>query len=191
MKNIDHKYHVSNTDLLLEVELIRRAQTDVNQFAPLYNKYYFRVLSFIYRKVESRDIADEATAQTFYKALENLHKYEYKGLPFSSWLFRIASNELNQLFRKNKVRRTVSIDDEAVKSLEIEIDEQNNDGKKQRLKDALQSLSLEELEIVDLRYFENRSFSEVCEITGLKESAAKMRMHRALKKLKERFKETE
>src|ERR1700758_3721828 len=91
--------------------LIKAAQKNPRDFAPLYEKYFERIVSYIYHRIENKDEAFEITAQVFYKALSNLSKYKSRGLPFSAWLFRIASNEMNHRFRKNISQRTLNIDD--------------------------------------------------------------------------------
>lgn len=75
-----------------EAALVARARTDPDAFALLYDRYVERVYQFAYRRLASHADAEDVTAQTFHRALEHLDRYEWRGLPFGAWLFRIARN---------------------------------------------------------------------------------------------------
>lgn len=167
-----------------EMKIVHAAQNDPRCFEPLYKSYYKQIVAYVYHRVESKEEAFEITAQVFYKALENLSKYKDHGVPFSAWLFRIANNELNQLYRKIKSARTVSIESEGLTELTQNIDENPSSYSDKQLFEALQQLEMDEMELMDMRFFEKRSFKEICSITGMNESAAKMRVYRILEKLK-------
>src|SRR4051812_1479618 len=98
-------------DLLQESRCVEEAKRDPLKFEALYNSYYEKIFRFVYQRVDEKEVAFDITQQTFMKAMLNIRKYEYRGLPFSSWLYRIARNELNQLFRKNSSHRTINIDE--------------------------------------------------------------------------------
>ena len=68
---------------------IEAAKRDATNFGPIYNKYYKQIFGYIYQRMEDKDVAFDVTSQVFLKALTNLHKYEFKGVPFASWLYRI------------------------------------------------------------------------------------------------------
>lgn len=181
------KYHFTQDQISTEMEHILAAQADPKNFGPLYTTYYSRVLAFIYQRVDSKDLAYDITAQTFYTALDKLNGYQDRGVPFSAWLFRIALNEMHKVFRKKKVQRTVNIDEEGAQALRVELSELNKGELDKELFNALQCLNEEELGLIEMRFFEQRSFKEICQITGLNESSAKMRIYRILGKLKSRF----
>jgi RNA polymerase sigma-70 factor (ECF subfamily) len=179
-------YHLTVDQIEAEADIILAAQQDKRKFEPLYRSYYPRIIAYVYQRVNDHDTAHEITSQVFYAALENLGKYKPQGVPFGAWLFRIAMNKLNEMFRKSKVQRTINIDTEGLHLLSGELAEKelpHHD-----LFIALQSLGREELELIDMRFFENRSFKEMCAILGLGESACKMRVYRILEKLKSKLK---
>lgn len=184
------KYHLSVEQIDAELEQVKAAQADPRRFEPLYKAYYSRIVGYLYQRVDSKELAYELTAQVFYAALNNLKKYKAQGVPFGAWLFRIAANELNQWFRKNNARRTINMNDEGLRELKEEVDEKSSHVIDKELFAALQYLEPDELELIDLRFFESRSFKEICEITGMGESACKMRIYRILEKLKTKFKNT-
>lgn len=177
-------YHQTAEEIYTEEKLIIAAQANPRDFEPLYKKYFQRIANYLYHRVEDKETAFELTSQVFYKALENLPKYKSKGVPLSAWLFRIAANEINQWYRKSKSIRVVSIDRNGLGNLKEEVDENNQTEADDDLYKALQVLNEEDLELVNMRFFEKRSFKEICDILELKESACKMKLYRILEKLK-------
>ena len=175
-----------NDELALERGIIERAKADPKSFEPLYKKYYKLILKFSYKRIDSLDDAYEVTANTFAKALTNIGKYTDLGNPFSSWLYRIAINEINQFYRDTNKKRTINIDETAAKYL---AEESGRDKQElnQLLKKALQYLEPQELQLIELRFFEERPFSEVGEILEITENNAKVRTYRVIDKLKEIF----
>jgi RNA polymerase sigma-70 factor (ECF subfamily) len=120
--------------------------------------------------------------------LLNLKKFKFRGLPFSAWLFRIALNECNDYFRKNQRHRIVTIEDHIVENLHEElIENSREEDLRRRLPDILQKLSVDELQIIELRFFEQRPFKEVADIVGITETYAKVKVYRALQKMRKLF----
>lgn len=182
------KYHLTVEQIDIELEQVKAAQADPKKFEIIYKLYYARIVGYVYQRVDSKDLTYEITAQVFYSALNNLSKFKAQGVPFGAWLFRIAGNELNQWFRKNKAQRTINIDEEAMDNLKQEVDERTSANIDKGLFQALEELEADELELIDMRFFENRPFKEICEITGMGESACKMRIYRILERLKTKIK---
>ena len=162
---------------------IEESKTNPQCFEPLYVKYYELILKFVYKRVESFDDCKEIVAIVFTKALTNINKYKDQGFPFSSWLYRIAINEINQFYRNSKKMRAISIDEKGIKNLVAETDTEKRE-LISNLKIALNYLSEEEYMIIELRYFEERPFSEVGEILGITENNAKVKTYRIIEKLK-------
>ena len=177
-------YHIPEGQMLSEQEHIIAAKDDPGRFAPLYNTYYEPIFRFVYQRLDSRDIAFDITAQVFLKALSNIKKYEFKGVPFSSWLYRIAINELNQIFRNNKARRTVNADSDALFYIIEEINEDKLDAYHDGLADCLAELDKDSLQMIEMRFFEKMAFKEIGEILGMTENNAKVKTYRILEKLK-------
>ena len=114
----------------------------------------------------------------------NIKRYEYKGVPFSAWLFRIATNEINMYFRKTNKERVVSLDKNNISHIIAEVKENDSDDNKKMLLLALSKLKPEEMQLVELRFFEERPFAEVGNIAGITENNAKVKLYRILEKLK-------
>jgi RNA polymerase sigma-70 factor (ECF subfamily) len=176
-------YHQTNEQIAEEQELVREAKGDTSKFGILYKKYFEQIFLFVLKRVESEEVASDITSQVFLKALINLSKYKDMGLPFSSWLFRIARNEMYDLQSQNKIEMVVSIENEGVLNIISEIGEEAKEDHS-KLYTALEELSNEEMELIELRYFEKHPFGEVGEILDITENNAKVRTYRVLDKLK-------
>jgi len=177
-------HHKSDKDLKLELEHIRAAKSNPARFDVLYDAYYKPIFVFVYRRTGSEDLAADLTSQVFLKALINIKKYEYKGVPFSAWLFRIAFNEINMYFRKNNADRVVSLEQSNVGAIIAEVKEDDSTEAQQRMMSAIKQLGEEELQLIELRFFEKRSFAEVGNIIGITENNAKVKVYRILDKIK-------
>src|ERR1051326_4394891 len=80
--------------------LIEAAQKDPRRYGELYERNFERVYAFIMRRVRDRNEAEDITAEVFQHALANLRKFEWRGVPFAVWLFRIAANAIADRWRK-------------------------------------------------------------------------------------------
>src|SRR2546425_10813925 len=74
--------------------LIEAGQNDPRRFAELYEANFGRVYAFIIRRVPERAEAEDLTSEVFQHALANLSKFEWRGVPFAVWLYRIAANTI-------------------------------------------------------------------------------------------------
>ena len=182
------RYHQTDTQLQEEEQLIFEAKADPDKFRPLYNKYFTEIFRFVHRRTESEELAADLSSQVFLKAMQKLQDYEFRGVPFSAWLYRIASNEVNIYFRDLKKKRTVNLDAVNLKSMMDEVEEDDFEIQKQSMLKAFQLLKPQELQMVELRFFEKMPFREIGEILGITENNAKVRMYRILDKMKKLMK---
>src|SRR5438093_7736456 len=83
---------ISAKQLEAERELVEASQRQPRRFAQLYERYFDRVYAFALTRTRERTAAEDVTAETFRQAFENLSRFEWRGVPFSAWLFRIATN---------------------------------------------------------------------------------------------------
>lgn len=186
--NTASKYHATNEQLDAEFKLIEAAKLDINRFGPLYDKYYKQIFNYLYQRLDDKETAFDVTSQVFLKAMTNLSKYQFKGVPFASWLYRIAYSELMQLFREKKAQRTVNADVADIKHLCEEINENYYDDFLPVLSKVLTELDELELQLIEMRFFEKRPFKEVAEVLELSETNAKVKLHRLLEKIKKSLK---
>lgn len=178
------RYHHTAAQLQEEHLIIEAAKADPNHFAPLYDKYYKQIFGYLYQRMDDKDTAFDLTAQVFLKALTNIGKYEFKGVPFASWLYRIAHSELMQLFREQKNKRAINADIGDLRFICEETQEFYLEEYIPLLKKVISELDPEDLQMVELRFFERRAFKEIGEIMDITENNAKVRMYRILEKLK-------
>lgn len=179
--------------LKTEKELIRRAKTDPSAFSLLYEENYQKIFSYSLKRAANIDIAKDITSETFLKALKHIGSFRWKNISFSSWLYRIASNEVVNYYRKNKYK-AVSIekiidpispsfaDEEAIENEKILKDKKDF----KKLHDKISELSDVHQQVITLHYFEKKKIKEISEIMGKKEGTVKSILHRAINKLFEK-----
>ncbi len=183
-------YHHTEDKLRQELQWVKSAQEKPERFAPLYDKYYEQIFRYIYQRIDNKELAFDITSQVFLKAMNNIKRYEYRGVPFSSWLYRIAKSEVYQSFRDKKSKRTVSVESFQLVELIEEWDEDNSEQKRSILLKIIAELKEEEVQLVEMRYFEKRSFREIGEILELTENNAKVKTHRIVTKMKKIYKKS-
>jgi RNA polymerase sigma-70 factor (ECF subfamily) len=179
-------YHKSKDDIEKELAEIKAAQANPAYFGVLYDRYFKAIFVFVYRRVGEEELAADLTQQVFLKALAFISKYKFQGVPFSAWLFRIALNEVNMYFRKNKTGRTISLVENDISEL-FEDDKEDtgiNTERTSLIIEAISQLDEESVQLLELRFFEKRSFAEIGNILGITENNAKVKVYRVLDKIK-------
>ena len=173
--------------IALEKRQIEAAKLNPAHFAPLYNTYFKPIYIFVFKKVKNEDLAGDITSKVFLKALLSIKKYKHMGFPFSSWLYRIASNEVNLHYRKqNKTTQVELLEKDVIVLLE-EIKQPEDIKQLEVMLEALNNLPLQTAELIEMRFFEKLSFNEIGAVLDLKPVTAKIRVYRALEKLKKQI----
>ena len=137
--------------------------------------------------MDDKETAYDVTSQVFLKALNNIRKYEYRGVPFASWLYRIAKSELYQSFRDKKARRTVNVESMHIFEMIEDWEEDTTDENRVILLNIISQVSEDDVQMVELRFFEKRSFKEIGDILDITENNAKVKAHRVVKKMRKIF----
>lgn len=181
---------VERNSAVSESEEVALAKKDKKNFAPLYEKYYEGIFRYINRRINDLDTCHDIASQVFLKAMLNLDKYEYRSLPFSSWLYRIANNEVVDFFRKNakKAERSIDITTRDIEKLSEETDFQIPEKLYHALFEEIKKLEETDLLLLEMRYFEDRPFKEIADILEITENNAKVKLYRVLDKLKLKLK---
>lgn len=182
-------YFHQTSDLLRQEQLwVIAAQSDPSKFEPLYRKYYSPILRYLQQRVQDTEIAHDLASQVFVKAIKNLKNFEFRGVPFGSWLYRIAKSELYQAFRDQKGAKTVRLDNYQIATFdELFLDPSDAELNRSKLLKAMQLLKPEQLKLIELRFFEQLSFKEIGDQIGLTENNAKVKTFRAVEKLRLHF----
>ena len=164
-----------------EESLVRRAQQlDQVALTQLYEENFDRIYRYIVLKIGDRTEAEDMTQQVFLNALKSISSYRFKGTPFSSWLYRIAHNQVVDYLRKKSKRPMVPLDETisaggddperaAVKKLEAE-----------ELAEATKKLTKLQQEVISLRFGGELSVAEVAKAMGKSEGAVKALQHSAI-----------
>ncbi len=171
---------LSETDERL---LIEAAQRDPSRFAALYEANFERVYAFVVGRVHDRDVAQDITAEAFHQALANLPRFEWRGVPFSAWLIRIAANAIAD--RWQRTNREQELPPE-------ELAEPGADGELERrtmLFKLVDTLPEDQRTVIVRRFVEQRSIREIARELGRSEGAVKQLQFRALQSMRERLKE--
>lgn len=172
-----------------ELSQIEAAKLNPSRFAPLYDRYYKQIFLFIHHRTRDKELSGDLTAQVFLKAMLNLAKYRDQGHPFSSWLYRIAFNEINMMFRKTKKEVDIEVSERDAMNMMDEIHENYSEENCSKVLEALSDLPDELSSLIELRFMQKLSFQEIGDIYKISEANAKMKVYRALEKLKVKFNE--
>ena len=165
-----------------EESLVRRAQKqDTQAFAQLYEAYFDRIYRYIALRIRNEMEAEDMTQQVFMKMLHSISSYKSQGVPFSSWIYRIAHNQVVDFLRQQNKKATVDIeglplpdtgdDPQHIMEQQIDIDD---------LKKATQNLTAAQQEVLSLRFTGELSIAQCAEIMGKSEGAIKAFQHSAV-----------
>lgn len=175
---------------MTESEQIQLAQQDHRHFGVLYERYFDQIFRFIFKRLGGDEVmSGDLTQQTFLKAMANIRRYEDRGLAFSSWLYRIAQNEVNLFFRNEKKTRMVDINENQLKIVieEGEISSSMSMEDQEKLVRYINELDADQLDLIELRFFQGLSFREIADIYSITEANAKMRIYRLLEKINKKW----
>lgn len=181
---------MSDEEIRRENEIIERSKRDPKAFGELYEKYFDRIFYFAMRQTGEEEAAGDIASQTFLNALNHVDRYRFRGFPFSAWLYKIATNEINKHYRRKKGKKVFSIEEARVRELVEQADsgpEGWDEELVQRLVAYLKDLPTDMLQVLELRFFEDKDFREIAFILEMTESGAKMRTYRALDLLRKQF----
>jgi len=178
-----------------EKETIKRAQKDPEVFAELYDQYYSKIFGYVLKRTANLEIAQDVVSETFFKALKKLWQFHWRNISFSSWLYKIATNEINQYFRKGKYKsasldklKELGFELVSLHNPEIEIIEAQETLKKHQdfivCQNKISQLDIKYQEVITLRFFEQKQIKEIGEVLGKSEGTIKSLLHRGLEKLR-------
>jgi RNA polymerase sigma-70 factor, ECF subfamily len=167
--------------------LVAAAQKDTAA-ARLFDKYYAEIFRYLRHSTQNQTLAEELSSNVFFSAFGHLALFRWRRVPFRAWLYRIATNEVRMHYRRQKralAARDGPLDfghagdapgaDDALVSRE----------ERRLLRRALIELDQKYRTVIVLRYFEDKTLAEICEITNKREGTVKSQLHRGLIRLKE------
>ena len=173
-----------------EAKLIAKAKGgDEQAVALLYDAHVQAIYRYVYYRVSDENTAEDLTADTFLRAIEGLEGYEYRGVPFRAWLYRIAFARVVDFHRKqgrriqqplDTVNPVSDVDLEAVVATRLAVE---------RLAELLPRLTEEQQNVIVLRFIEGYSIEETAGFVDKTEGAVKALQHRALRSLARIYKD--
>ncbi len=183
---------------LMDLAAVQKAlKGDQKAFDELFNRYHDAIFYMLLRMVNNRNDAEDLTYEAFGKAFKNIEKYSPK-YAFSTWLFKIASNNYIDFLRKRKAI-LVSIDkqdDTGRNVVELEASVLNPEEtfisiqKAKILRREVSKLKERYRTLVELRYFEEYSYDEIAKELDLPIGTVKAQLFRAREMLFKKLKNT-
>ncbi len=154
----------------------------------LFDKYYPEIFRFIYHSTMDHTVTEDLTSNVFFSAFRHLGFFRWRRIPFRAWLYRIATNELRMHYRRQK--RLLAA--QAGPLAPDQVSDTRSADAALASADDFRLLHLALLEVgekyravIVLRYFEDKSLSDISEITNKREGTIKSLLHRGLAQLKE------
>lgn len=177
-----------------EKELVDRMRDDPGAFGQLFDAFYGRIFSYVFRRVGDYDTSRDIVSETFLKAWLGIPRFRWKGVSIGAWFYRIATNEINQYFRKRKYA-PISFDRlmDYVPWVPPEEERAQFEEEMRRhdefvsIQEALRELPVRYQEVIALRYFEDKDTREVSEILAKREGTIKSLLSRGLEKLRQKL----
>lgn len=148
----------------------------------LFDRYHLRIFNFFNKMIQNKDVSEDLTQDVFYKIMK--YRTSYKNGNFTSWIYTVARNIFSSYYQKQKKVRVSSLDEKFIKSDE-KFDSDSNEDEINHLQRALLKLNQNDRELIIMNRYQEIKYAEIAEIIGSSEGAVKVRVHRALKKLKE------
>ncbi|HXA41601.1 MAG TPA: sigma-70 family RNA polymerase sigma factor [Candidatus Solibacter sp.] len=179
------------TDAELEEErgLVEAAQKDAAAFQNLYDRYFDQIFSYVYYHCGSREQAEDITAATFQRGLEDLPNFRWRGVPYSAWLYRVASN---LLARDHRRPAWLELNDEQVgEGSDTTGDEWLRREQSAELQDAIRALPPDQRQAILLRFFAGMRNKEVGKVMNRTEGAVKLLVFRGVSNLRKSLAEEE
>lgn len=179
--------HILTT--LTDEQLVRKYIDGNNKaFDTLLHRHKSKLFSYIMRIVKDKDLADDIFQETFVKIIMTLRQGRYiESGKFSAWLSRIAHNLIIDHFRQEKAENNMSSDDEDINLLNRrDLCEENiedmmvNDQIKADVRRIIDALPELQKEVLVMRYYNDMSFKEIAETTGVSINTALGRMRYAI-----------
>ncbi|MDP3971124.1 MAG: RNA polymerase sigma factor [bacterium] len=183
--------HSTDSEKYSDQELVSQSVQNNERFKYIIEKYEQPLLRYIRRLTNvTNEDAEDILQETFIKAYQNLNSYNPK-MPFSSWIYRIAHNQVISDFRSRKARphgNSVVISDEQYDSMfQDDTDIEQDIDKailREHMQTALQKLDAKYRDVLVLKYLEEKSYKEISDILRKPEGTIATLINRAKKKLK-------
>lgn len=169
-----------------DTALIRRArERDAIAFGILYERYLDRVYRYIVYRTTNSVVAEDLTSEVFLNAWKAIDRYEDRGYAFSTWLLRLAQNEVTDYYRTTHSDTSLPETEQHSSSAPGPSDFAELRDDQLALVRALKQLPTEWQQVLLLRFVEGVPFEEIAAVVGKSSGACRVIQHRALARLRE------
>jgi len=161
-----------------------------NAFLSAYDDYAAGILRHIYLRVNSKEVSEDLTQETFFKAWDNIVKNGTDVRNYKTFLFKIANNLIIDYYRR-KAKPVVPIDSispDETSIAETQSKETENNINKSLIEEFLFELSDEHRQIIIFRYVNDFSVKEISDMTGRSKNSINVIIHRSIKYIKNEIK---
>ncbi len=167
-----------------DIALVDRVRSgDRRAFDAAVHKYqrplYYLALRYVKNEADAADI----TQRTFVRVFKSLGRFRGES-SFRTWMYRIAINLSLNHIRDNKRERPSEIDDAALTTEAVGVDEMVGRERAARLRAAIEELPPKQRMVLELRIYDDLPFREVGQLAGCTENAAKVNFHHAMRRLR-------
>lgn len=170
---------------LSQERLVAEAQAFSQEaWAQIHDEYYAKIFDYCYVHTGDRAAAEDLSSEVFLEALRGIRRYEYRGLPLSSWLYRIARNLTADFLKRNARRPTVALANEAAHPALRAPDDMDTSTDWHDIRQALAQLTADQRQVIILRFFHNLSHEETAAVMGRRPGAVRVLQNRALAALR-------
>jgi RNA polymerase sigma-70 factor, ECF subfamily len=169
----------------LEAIIQRAKQGDSKAFDMLYSTYFTPLYRYVYLRLKTREDAEDVVQDTFLKAYQALPRYQHTRDSMLPYLFTIARNLLINHTKKKRPGTMAGEDIDRNASEEKTSDMAEESEREAELLIAMEALSETEHEVIELKFFAERTYSEIAEVLGKREDAVRQHVARAMKKMKQ------
>ncbi len=172
-----------------EEVLSHASQGDRDAFGLLYERYIDRIFNYVYYRTGNLHDAEDLTARVFQRAMNHIHNYTDRGVPFSAWLYRIAHNLVANWHRDRSRRQEIPLNDLPVIPSKGDLPETTlvRSQEQDSLLRLIRRLPSERQSLLILKFVENMSNAEIGQIMGRSEGAVKSLYHRTLLALRDQI----
>jgi RNA polymerase sigma-70 factor (ECF subfamily) len=168
-----------------ERSLVEAAQRDPRRFGEIYESHFERVYAYVARRVRDRMEAEDLTSEVFHRALAGLGRFEWRGVPLSAWLYRIAAHAIADRARRAARSREGPPLDETAEAAAGGAEREAGDAERSaRLFALVDRLPADQRRVIVLRFGEERSLRDVAQELARSEGAVKQLQLRALQRLR-------
>jgi RNA polymerase sigma-70 factor (ECF subfamily) len=164
--------------------LIEAAQKDPARFVELYEENFERVYAFVSRRVHSRADVEDITAEVFQDAFENLQRFQWRGIPFAAWLYRIAANAIANRWQRASREQGNPASDPADRSESFDVEKSERAA---QLFNLVNGLPEDQRRVIEMRFAEERSIREIAQTLGRTPGAVKQLQFRGIQSLRAQF----